>query len=54
MEKEQSSKIEENIKDKLETSEHSKKDETPNEKIKPKTDPEEGLLGGGIPDPSPA
>ena len=36
------------------TSQNSKKDEAPNEKIKPKTDSEEGLLGGGIPDPSPA
>ena len=31
-----------------------KKDETPTEKIKPKSDSEEGLLGGGMPDPSPA
>ena len=31
-----------------------KKDETPAEKIKPKSDSEEGLLGGGMPDPSPA
>ena len=31
-----------------------KKDETPNEKIEPKSDSEEGLLGGGMPDPSPA
>ena len=36
------------------TSQNSKKDETPSEKIKPKTDAEEGLLGGGMPDPSPA
>ena len=35
-------------------SQNSKKDETPSEKIKPKTDSEEGLLGGGMPDPSPA
>jgi len=31
-----------------------KKDETPTEKIKPKSDSEEGLIGGGMPDPSPA
>ena len=31
-----------------------KKDETPTEKIKPKSDSEEGLMGGGMPDPSPA
>ena len=31
-----------------------KKDETPTEKIKPKSDAEEGLIGGGMPDPSPA
>ncbi len=36
------------------TSQNSKTDETPSEKIKPKTDPEEGLLGGEMPDPSPA
>ena len=36
------------------TSQNSKKDETPSEKIKSKTDSEEGLLGGGMPDPSPA
>ena len=36
------------------TSQNSKTDETPSEKIKPKKDPEEGLLGGGMPDPSPA
>ena len=35
-------------------SQNSKQDETPSEKIKPKTDSEEGLLGGGMPDPSPA
>ena len=31
-----------------------KKDETPTEKIKPKSGSEEGLIGGGMPDPSPA
>ncbi len=31
-----------------------KKDETPTKKIEPKSDSEEGLLGGGMPDPSPA
>ena len=31
-----------------------KPDEIPAEKIKPKSDPGEGLLGGGMPDPSPA
>ena len=31
-----------------------KKDQTPTEKIKPKSDSEEGLIGGGMPDPSPA
>ena len=31
-----------------------KKDETPTEKIKPKSDSGEGLIGGGMPDPSPA
>ena len=31
-----------------------KKDETPTEKIKPKSDSEQGLIGGGMPDPSPA
>ena len=31
-----------------------KNDETPTEKIEPKSDSEEGLLGGGMPDPSPA
>ena len=31
-----------------------KKDETPTGKIKPKSDSEEGLIGGGMPDPSPA
>jgi len=36
------------------TTQNSKNDETPSEKIKPKTDSEEGLLGGGMPDPSPA
>ena len=36
------------------TTQNSKKDETPNEKIEPKSDPEGGLLGGGMPDPSPA
>ena len=36
------------------TTQNSKIDETSNEKIKPKTDSEEGLLGGGMPDPSPA
>ena len=36
------------------TNQNSKKDETPSEKIKSKTDSEEGLLGGGMPDPSPA
>ena len=35
-------------------SQNSKKDETPSQNIKPKTDSEEGLLGGGMPDPSPA
>ena len=30
------------------------KDETPTKKMKPKSDSEEGLLGGGMPDPSPA
>ena len=30
------------------------KDETPTEKIEPKSNSEEGLLGGGMPDPSPA
>jgi hypothetical protein len=35
------------------TNQNSKKDETPSEKIKSKTDSEEGLLGG-MPDPSPA
>jgi len=36
------------------TTQNSKNDETPSEKIKPKTDSEEGLLGGGMPAPSPA
>ena len=36
------------------TSQNSQADETASEKIKPKTDPEGGLLGGGMPDPSPA
>ncbi|MZH15236.1 MAG: ATP-dependent metallopeptidase FtsH/Yme1/Tma family protein [Nitrospinae bacterium] len=31
-----------------------KPDEIPAEKLKPKSDPGEGLLGGGMPDPSPA
>jgi cell division protease FtsH len=30
------------------------KPEVPVEKLKTKTDPEEGLLGGGMPDPTPA
>ena len=36
------------------TTQNSKIDETSNEKIKPKTDSEEGLIGGGMPEPSPA
>ena len=36
------------------SSQNSQADETVSEKIKPKTDPEGGLLGGGMPDPSPA
>jgi len=36
------------------TTQNSKKDETPDEKIKPKSNPEADLLGGGMPDPSPA
>ena len=36
------------------TTQNLKPDELPAEKKKPKPDPEEGLLGGGMPDPSPA
>ena len=36
------------------TTQNLKNDEAPTKKTEPKSDPEEGLLGGGIPDPSPA
>ncbi len=36
------------------TTQNLKDDEAPTKKTEPKSDPEEGLLGGGIPDPSPA
>jgi len=36
------------------TTQNLKDNEAPTKKIEPKSDPEEGLLGGGIPDPSPA
>ena len=36
------------------TTQNLKNDEAPTKKIEPKSDPEGGLLGGGIPDPSPA
>ena len=36
------------------TPQNLKNDEAPTKKIKPKSDPEGGLLGGGMPDPSPA
>jgi len=36
------------------TTQNLKDDEAPTKKTEPKSDPEEGLLGGGMPDPSPA
>ena len=36
------------------TTQNLKNDEAPTKKTEPKSDPEEGLLGGGMPDPSPA
>ena len=36
------------------TPQNLKNDEAPTKKIEPKSDPEGGLLGGGMPDPSPA
>jgi len=36
------------------TPQNLKNDEAPTKKIEPKSDSEEGLLGGGMPDPSPA
>ena len=36
------------------TTQNLKDDVAPTKKTEPKSDPEEGLLGGGMPDPSPA